>query len=1420
MSFEKDYSMVDAFLALKDLDDDFVADMVKPSANKPAAGKQLSEGKEFPIYGAGKALEDAKDFLNENDDVQLEVIDVDADSLEHIKNRIEYVGQIILRCNRCHANKFIDMKDLVQDSDDKETYNIDDECPNCKTADIGYSMVGQVGKFEEEEPEPEAADAETSTSDDEAVAVENDADDGEEFKFDNDLEDESETSSEDADAAATDDEVTEISDEEESEPDMMETSSNEDEDGDLELPSLGDEVDVDDELKLDDEDEEDVKESLNEDIQLNKNAEDAWMMNRVIQAMNNEDAYYGSWLYIWPDGETREMCAYDFCDDEDYADLRDTFERTYRRYHNDGLFDAAPEVVEYAHKVDSLLGLAKIENLKPYREELEQLRNTSVNEVLGAVLDADKVKQVVVSNQVDGKSSELFNGEYKDLPINLASAECSGFDVADHQLACNIDQDEVHGRRCVGDILSKFCDDKTENICLVDAESSDEIFRGKKADAIEKFGKCGFISIDTPAVIRLTICDPALIAADKATKDEKDPTDNLVEHVLAANNLSNYRLTKPTSKEFWISESIKQKEDLELIYEAFVKPSADATLIAEFKSVTGYRNELEEAYEAGYKAAESLSEGTATATLVADDVDEDMTLDTLSITWKLDGRAIDQDFVSFMSNDSMWTAAGNVVVVDKEYESLKECILAVISEAEALSTCYGDHCEVEFLIDEELDQYLSTADKDAILDASGYLVEELSEDVDQKYIIVAITKDGERKYYSIEADDFVDTVAEATIYADHDDALADWFEIDKKQYKRVFVPIYDPAAFEECVSEELTTKAASSQLNAVAKNVYDDLVRIYPEVDVTTEANKSSIEVAIPDKVDHDKLEKDILAALHKVDAEPEVLDIKDALVEFIDTDNGTVAIIDNISLKAAKVAEGKSSAPHITCEHCGGTLNDMGTCPKCDDGEEEIDECKLTEAAKGVLDIPDAVAEAIKEVVNNYGMSISDEEIAVMIFDYICDHLDAGMPSDKAEYEAWSNDIYDEINKQIEALINDINGISSEDTDEDGADDEWDDVPAEPTYADPELVKAVVDSEIDDAIKEWGTNVDALTSYLASIVYEIEGEKPNLAELKQLIAAHIEKNSDVTESKCRSFKSRKELAEAIAECKNNSRPYTVKRSAIEGYRYDLYEGDAETTTDIVPAQSNELSELDYELAEKIMRISSDIANAIRDVYGIEAPKNLIVQDIMQDLRLIGGTMDVRDLPDTPANRLTAQMYQSHEDFYAFMDEFVSALTGQSLNATPEKKLAYAVKAMDGPNFTTEAIRAGIESKDFQRLVAAGNVPFIPADMRPQLEEDSDIEVDTDKFDAELNEYFNEAYEESVLYTTASGCIENDGTIILEGLIQSDDIASDVTFTLKPTGSLNESLIAESDKGAVLHAAEYTVTNNLSEEIFTFKFSE
>ncbi len=90
----------------------------------------------------------------------------------------------------------------------------------------------------------------------------------------------------------------------------------------------------------------------------------AWKLNEIIASMNHEGAYYDSgWLYIWPDGETQEDCREDFNDKESYEELRELFEKVYKRYHKDGLYTSDQRIVDYAHAVDQKLGLEPIQNL-------------------------------------------------------------------------------------------------------------------------------------------------------------------------------------------------------------------------------------------------------------------------------------------------------------------------------------------------------------------------------------------------------------------------------------------------------------------------------------------------------------------------------------------------------------------------------------------------------------------------------------------------------------------------------------------------------------------------------------------------------------------------------------------------------------------------------------------------------------------------------------------------------------------------------------------------------------------------------------------------------------------------------------------------------------------------------------------------
>lgn len=92
----------------------------------------------------------------------------------------------------------------------------------------------------------------------------------------------------------------------------------------------------------------------------------AWGLNEIISHMNDEEAYFGSWLYIWPDGESKTDCMSDFGDKESYKELEESFIRKYKAYHEDGLcvYPGDEHIIKLAHQWDKKLGLSEIDIIR------------------------------------------------------------------------------------------------------------------------------------------------------------------------------------------------------------------------------------------------------------------------------------------------------------------------------------------------------------------------------------------------------------------------------------------------------------------------------------------------------------------------------------------------------------------------------------------------------------------------------------------------------------------------------------------------------------------------------------------------------------------------------------------------------------------------------------------------------------------------------------------------------------------------------------------------------------------------------------------------------------------------------------------------------------------------------------------------
>lgn len=364
---------------------------------------------------------------------------------------------------------------------------------------------------------------------------------------------------------------------------------------------------------------------------------------------------------------------------------------------------------------------------------------------------------------------------------------------------------------------------------------------------------------------------------------------------------------------------------------------------------------------------------------------------------------------------------------------------------------------------------------------------------------------------------------------------------------------------------------------------------------------------------------------------------------------------------------------------------------------------------------------------------------------------------------------------------------------------------------------------------------------------------------LDRLVKNIIPVNTDEEESAGNrwneSCNTRKELKEWIEKFKNNNKPYVVSRSTKEGYRWDIKEALSEAKEEAVDAPvgaiiDNAEIELPLEkidIISKINNIAKTICETIKNRYNVEVAPVVVVADVLQDLEIIDDDIDISTLEDSEIYNLTADMFDEYKAGYILINSVLYELTGITFEKLNGEILEKANELLDSDEFKVENVENAIASEDFIKAVKDGDIKYLSAaalddnetsddvlddDQGEEVEEeteeeieeveckdcDESVEVDVDLFDKELNEYFNENYAETIVYTTESGSINDEGQIILEGILKNETSEKNVTFTLTPIQPLTEALETQEDVIKALGCTEFKVENNLSEEVFKFDF--
>lgn len=151
---EKKMGIMDAFVALKNED-----------------WEGINEAKSFNLRDNTEVAAAAQ-FIKEDaqKEPELEVIDIDADTEEHLRNKTEYIGELLLKCCACGETHCISADKLVKSEADDKVYNPDDVCTHCGApAGTGYLLVGQIG-----DPSNAEASIKNDEKNDDEPKIEND----------------------------------------------------------------------------------------------------------------------------------------------------------------------------------------------------------------------------------------------------------------------------------------------------------------------------------------------------------------------------------------------------------------------------------------------------------------------------------------------------------------------------------------------------------------------------------------------------------------------------------------------------------------------------------------------------------------------------------------------------------------------------------------------------------------------------------------------------------------------------------------------------------------------------------------------------------------------------------------------------------------------------------------------------------------------------------------------------------------------------------------------------------------------------------------------------------------------------------------------------------------------------------------------
>ena len=516
------FSLLDAFLSLDSFNDD---EYDITETEKSIKTEKLKESKSFDIRSSSD-MEEAQRFIEKPiEEVTLEVVDPNANDLEHVVDKKEYIGNIILQCPSCHGTMFISDTDLKK-GNEEGLFNLETECPTCHNKGQGFTILGRVAKREEEN--------ETKVENDSLT---------DETKFENDVPEEVKTE-----------------DETPVEPEADTNEQPEEVESDNEDSLIDSESDGMDSAEDDTADMEDVTGTL----------------------IDDEDVPY---------------------DDTEENDVEQEEE----------VEPIEPEEEDEEEPKRKKIERPKEDAKESLNEDVEDIEPINGYDFFEDIVDSEDIESIKI---FDSDSDDvIYEGTMDGIPESLLEKEIVSFNYGTDSVVVNINSAEPDGYLKLKNTLVRLLDDFAE-IVLWDQYENDEVYRGSKQTVLDEYGDYEFVSLEKPVFrLELTVKD-ALQEGLKRVEVEQglnptNPVDELTITILELNGLDAEKVNKNNSTEKAVYDCIKNKEDLSIIFNKFVKPLQDNILIGKFKEITGFREAADDLLDEDVEIVEGISQDDA-----------------------------------------------------------------------------------------------------------------------------------------------------------------------------------------------------------------------------------------------------------------------------------------------------------------------------------------------------------------------------------------------------------------------------------------------------------------------------------------------------------------------------------------------------------------------------------------------------------------------------------------------------------------------------------------------------------------------------------------------------------------------------------------------------------------------------------------